>query len=670
MFSEFGVILLSFLAANAICSTFASRGTFNSSIIPTGRNSTPISYNISAGYISPAKGQKMVMLEFNDILLNAVQPFSGIFRGSALPNVSNITLVLPDHDDWFFDIETNYSTACSNATAIFSSTSVFMNCLQLGVTTVLLDNEVISLEEDSVRSANHDFHFGDLRFFNGSGVLDDITGCISSTCQNTSTSTCNWGVSSNLAEAYDPSYNVTEKLQRLFKAFSLYCDGAGAQPDSDVLGPWIVIASLTQCSAVAFLFLVSKVDRMTRRLKDWHRRDQEIDSLTHGPQFKSDLKLDRLRRAFSRLSIAAEAIVVDFQEAQIFFVLTIQIATFWFFNQNKVIESSKTYADANASYTLALTISYFGITPVFLGQTILQRSGRHWWYTTALTSITAILAWWSDWPSSDIDYAAIWTNLKATNPISQCGGNPSPYTYCGVYNDESIYGRDSFRPLVLSINKDLVAAAFDERLFVVFRFVTIWAPAFLFIDQLFTWIRGSQRWNWILQFCEKGFKWDNSRIISKMFTFLLRLIWITHQSLLVVSLVQLFLLLAFIFETYTRISGGWSHGQLVAALIWAPLGVKLLYYTICGVEKGVQNRIGEQFHVRGKDDTSSFATKPERVQPKEDMTLYISVADLSNDGRVSRDDWCQTTRKHNIPQSPMQHTSLTSLPYSPTPQEY
>ncbi|KAI1282645.1 hypothetical protein F5Y07DRAFT_194140 [Xylaria sp. FL0933] len=380
MFSEFGVMLLSFLAANAVCSTLdivASRATFNSSIMPAGKNSTPISYNISTGYIRPAKGQKMVMLEFDDILLNAVQPFSGIFRGSALPNASNITLALPNHDDWFLDVETNYSTACSNATAIFSSTLVFMNCLQLGVTTVLLDNGVISLNDDSVRSTNRDFHFGDLRSFNGSGVLDDITTCISSTCQNTSTSTCNWGVSSNLAEAYDPSYNVTDKLRRMFKAFSLYCGGAGAQPDSDVLGPGIVIASLTQCSAVAFFFLVSKTDRITRRLKDWRRGDQEIDSVTHGPQSKSNSKLGLLRRAFSRLSIAAEAIVVDFQEAQIFFVLTIQIATFWFFNRNMVIESSKTYADASASYTLALTISYFGITPIFLGQTILQRCGRH-----------------------------------------------------------------------------------------------------------------------------------------------------------------------------------------------------------------------------------------------------------------------------------------------------
>ncbi|KAI1350801.1 hypothetical protein F5Y01DRAFT_139840 [Xylaria sp. FL0043] len=66
-----------------------------------------------------------------------------------------------------------------------------------------------------------------------------------------------------------------------------------------------------------------------------------------------------------------------------------------------------------------------------------------------------------------------------------------------------------------------------------------------------------------------------------MFTILPRLIRIAHQSLLVLSLVQLFLLTSFIFETYTRISGWWSHGQLAAALIWVPLGVKLVYYVIC-----------------------------------------------------------------------------------------
>ncbi|KAI0424501.1 hypothetical protein F5Y09DRAFT_324267 [Xylaria sp. FL1042] len=670
--SKIVAILLALSASRALCSTFdivASPNTFNYSIMPTSTDFSPIPYNVSVGSISPEPGQQIVMLEFDDILLNAAWPFSGIFWGFALPNVTDILLAVPDGPRTL-DVAANYSTACSNATTIFNSTLVFMNCLQLGFTSVLLDGGVISLDEDGVQATNSYLNFGDIRSFNGSGVLDDITTCISSTCQNTSTSTCSSEVTGNLTEAYDPKYNVTEKLQRLFMGFHAYCDGQTARPNSDVLGPGVLVASLTQSSAVFFFFLASKFHRWTRWIKAWIRGEQETDAPTLGPQADSNSKPGRLVRALALVSAAAESIVVDFHEAQIFFVLTIQIATFWFFNQKKVIENSNTYAEAGATFELAVLISFLGIGPVFLGQTVLQRSGRHWWYTTLLTSITAVVAWVLFAMTTDLDYAAFWIKLKDDNPISQCGGNPSPNTYCGVYNGLNIYGRESFQ----TANKELPALALEGRLFDVLDFVTIWAPTFLFVDQLFVWIHGLQLWDQISRFCKRVSKWDKlygptKSHMTKIFQFFLWVIWIAHQSLLVISLVPLFTYLLFIFHTFTPITEGWSYGQLIASLIWAPLGLKLVYYTFFGVEKGIENRIGGQFKVQGKHDTDSFATKAEKVRSEEDIAHYTSVTDLRNETGMPREDW-QQRPIYTDAHSPMHHARRKPSPYFPIPQEY
>ncbi|KAI0972420.1 hypothetical protein F4678DRAFT_478855 [Xylaria arbuscula] len=448
MASRFVAVSLALSATRALCSTFdsaSSRDTFNNTILATPKNFTPIPYNISASPISPDKGQKIVMLEFPYILANSAQPFSGIFWGSALPNVTEIVLLVSEGVG-VLDEAVNYSTACSDATTIFNSTLTFTNCLQLGFTSVLLDSGLISLNEDSVQIAHSYLNFGDIRSLNGSGILNDIATCISATCQTTSTGTCSWDVSRNLKEAYDPQYNATEKLKRLYMGFNAYCDGQLPQANGDVFGPGVLIASFTQFAAVSFFFLASKFHRWARRIKAWHqkpwaRSDGKTYVPTQGPQADPNSKPGGPMRAVARFSTAVESVFVDFHEAQIFFLLTIQTATFWFFNQKKVIETSATYADANTTSFLAIFLSLTVLIPVFLGQTIQQRSGRHWWYTTLLTSIAAVMAWMLIETLTNLDYARFWTKLKTDNPITQCGGNPSPSTYCGVYHQ--LYNLDS-----------------------------------------------------------------------------------------------------------------------------------------------------------------------------------------------------------------------------------
>ncbi|KAI1124467.1 hypothetical protein F5Y10DRAFT_249346 [Nemania abortiva] len=549
------------------------------------------------------------MIEFENIVENAVGPFKDILLGSAPAKPSPVILGIPGGAQTV-DIAANYSTACSNATTLFDSPLKFGNCMMLGVTNVLLEQGVITLDENSVQSTDSSLHFGDILAFNGSGVLDDIATCILSTCQNTSDSSCDWTVNGNLTEAYDPQYNITEKLQKMYLGFSNYCNGAGVQPNSDVVGPGVLISYLSQSAVVAAFFFASKAHHATRRFSTWRRRWNQ-NALAHDPQ---NTPPSAPRRALAHCFAAIQAVMADFQEAQAVFVSTVQIATLWFYRQTKLTQNSRSYAEANATIELAQVIPLLGLLPVLLGQTILQRGGKHWWYTTALTSVTAALTWWCISRPDEADYATLWVKLKETSPAPQCGGNPSPMTYCGVYNTNKIYNEASFHYSTASKVGDGVSAVATSSLLVnIFTVVVLVCPPFLLVDQIYTWIRGLRIWTRTLQALDGMSRWSKLRdstkgFVSKIIRFILFLVWFILQLALFVSLVYTFCFLLFIFGFQTQLAGGWSYGQLVAALIWVPIGLRLVYYIIFGIEKGVESRLGDKFDVRGKGNKELLAS--------------------------------------------------------------
>lgn len=150
---------------------------------------------------------------------------------------------------------TNYSIACSNSTTIFDTPLNLQNCLTLGITAALLESGAINLNNS--QSARSNLHVDDLHAFNSSAVLDDITLCLSSTCQNTGSGACAATVSGNLTEAYNTHNNITEKLQKLYTGICGYCDNLGAQLNSDVVGPGVRFWP----NAVTIIFCANKCPR-------------------------------------------------------------------------------------------------------------------------------------------------------------------------------------------------------------------------------------------------------------------------------------------------------------------------------------------------------------------------------------------------------------------------
>ncbi|KAJ8125271.1 hypothetical protein O1611_g8368 [Lasiodiplodia mahajangana] len=644
MYWGFAIATLAFLAPGSVLSA----SNYDSLVTALRGNSSadttfsPIPCTLETGTFHPESGQEIIIIEFKTIVESAFAPLEYILQSYSPAGPPPILFAIPDGPQTI-DKPANYSTVCSNATTLFESPMVFWNCLNLGITNVLLEHDVITLDKDSVESTDNDLHFGDIHTFNGSGVLDDIATCIRYTCQNMSDRTCDPTVQGNLTDALDPNNNITETLHKVYLGFTNYCNGAGVKPNSDVVGPGVVISYISQAAVIATFFFASKTHHAIRRYSAWrHRKSSVTDS-----RLTSDPRRSRVRWVVTRCFVALQAVMADFQEAQAVFVSTVQIASIWFFSAKKLSQNSSSYAEANATNQLAILIPAFGLIPVLLGQAILYRSGKHWWYTTILTSVTAFLTWYSASRANQADYYALWLKLKEDSPAPHCGGNPSPMTYCGVYNPNSIYNEASVLPTTAAeVGEDLSFISESPMLFNLYLGIIVAAPPFLLATQLYFWIPKLRYWSRISEYLKRASRWSRlqdrtKRILLRIVRFILFIIWFVFQLALLISLVFIFSDLLYIFGFQTQLAGGWSYGQLIAALIWVPIGLRFVYYIIFGIEKGVESRLGHKFDVQAKDEEGQLASDspPREVRYVPEKSQYISILDVNDDVQIPRVSW-------------------------------
>lgn len=95
--------------------------------------------------------------------------------------------------------------------------------------------------------------------------------------------------------------------------------------------------------------------------------------------------------------------MADFQETQAILVATVQVATLVYFNANAFVGAVETFSEAIANLDVIRRLAFDGIIPVLLGQVVLQRARRHWWYTNFLTTLVFSLGFACNSVTSGID---------------------------------------------------------------------------------------------------------------------------------------------------------------------------------------------------------------------------------------------------------------------------
>jgi hypothetical protein len=273
----------------------------------------------------------------------------------------------------------------------------------------------------------------------------------------------------------------------------------------------------------------------------------------------------RPRLESSRIVQAVTSLFVEFQEAQTYFIVAVQIATFISYNPavtDTAGLNDSSYASLLFDAGLAGLLNIMSVSSVLLVQCCLQRAHMYWWYTFFMVTSTCALAVVlfsirsSLLPPAD----GLWERFKADAPLPLCGGNPSPMTYCRP-SRESAFLDNAVSGYVVSGHIALAwpALFIDLLAFTICKKYPAVANRLKNIDRKGIFQRQNKPW----------------RAISLVYWFMLELLL---PCLVVYNIVTLVFVLQGV-----SIGGGsnWSFGQVISVAVWAPTIVKFIYSNTC-----------------------------------------------------------------------------------------
>ena len=266
--------------------------------------------------------------------------------------------------------------------------------------------------------------------------------------------------------------------------------------------------------------------------------------------------------AMSRTSVGLATTLVEFQEAQCWFIFAVQIASILAIANNS--QEGAFWGEIIVNAALAFHVSQNGILPMFLIQICLHNEGirnTHTFVGFFIEYILAIIA-----ATQKVHFKNVFSMFRNQSELSACGGNPSPRTYCAAI--ESVDG--------LQLN------FFPHPMLYKVAFLALDTIAILALiaDQVAWFLRKHRRTKHITigrhrigRFPDNEFKghWVKSK---RWFWRILEFVYVVINILYMVSLAR-------VIKGESFESGRWSYGQIMAMTAWGPVIVKLFDLILC-----------------------------------------------------------------------------------------
>ncbi|KAI1109242.1 hypothetical protein F5Y14DRAFT_433347 [Nemania sp. NC0429] len=460
----------------------------------------------------------------------------------------------------------NCTEACRDGTSLFTPTNLHV-CSMLAGASLLVANKTLSfdLSDNTTRQVAEEWQVPNLATFDGAGVIRNISECIYRSCTTApDVGSCNSTVGPLAASSITGT--STSTMTSLVQTLDHYCQSPNSVLNTDIAGPGVIVSYIFQISlALLFYVLINFSTKWPHRIANF------LGFRRVAIREKGDSIQTRL--ASSRFGAAVLSSLLEFQEVQLYFVGSIQVASFISFNPdnpNTSSANSNSFGSALLSSAIINVLGVNGAYTILLCQVCLQRQGMHWWYIFILMTLVfalaqAIVAKGATLlPSTE----ALWEKLKDDHPIYACGGNPSPMTYC--------------QP-PLGFTAALTTGTEGRHVFTIFGSL---AYAGLFFDQL---SYAFPRWVSIFSNkCEKmGEKTRAVRLLRRAWPWICHAYWFSiHVVLLLGTILYFAILLEVVPRAGIGDSAKWSFGQLIAVLVWAPTIVKYIYFCIFGTKEG------------------------------------------------------------------------------------
>ncbi|OAA71627.1 hypothetical protein ISF_02178 [Cordyceps fumosorosea ARSEF 2679] len=451
-------------------------------------------------------------------------------------------------------------TACNDTTLHFGSFETFYNCAALAAIAHWTgDIGTYYLGVEAERNASVLMGSGGtLAGFRARPVLESFAACAVESCtQDQLSAPCD-------ASVMDLSRNSSSR--DIFAAMDKFCPELRAEINPDIFGPGVLISYVLQVvfSASLYLFLKIFTFWVGYSQKPAQRRPTSERLVRRLTRIESMIWKDS--SALSRTSIAIAATLVEFQEAQCWFVFAVQIASILAIVVNS--QEGTFWGEIVVNSAVAFHVSQNGILPMFLVQICLHNEGIRNWHTFlgfCMEYLLAIVA-----TTQRVSFRGSVDLFRGQHAVAACGGNPSPRTYCA-----SSAGVDGLtltffpHPLVYKL---------------VFLVLDTVAIAALAADQLAWTLRTHQRTrHWTLGAHGLG-RWPDGRLKrhwvrwSGWFWHGLEFAYLVINVLYLVSLSK-------VISNDSFQANRWSYGQIIAMTVWGPVIVKLFSLILSGPPK-------------------------------------------------------------------------------------
>ncbi|KAF5557293.1 hypothetical protein FNAPI_5506 [Fusarium napiforme] len=449
----------------------------------------------------------------------------------------------------------NCTTTCSNTTLMYSSPQNLWNCMSLATLGMLVGPGNDTIDRESEKKMDEQFHFGTVEKFNSLNVFRKVRDCAWASCSDSTYGSCTSSLQGFKCGPVSPD-NIAKFGRVMAKP---YCQAASAGIDLDIAGQGIVTAYVIQLVLVLFFSLCFKLTT------SWIRTFGLMGSSFKGDSaFRETYQRWQTTLSETRFAKATSSAMLDFQESQALFAATISItAIITFDGGNKAgLANMLTLFSWMFNYRILQGLVTAGINSVLMAQLVMHRAGERRFYTLFFVVLSWILMTVIT-EFQDLNADAFEQHLKQVSTVDACGGNPGPMSFCQGIKEKNSY---DFFNLTL-------ACRFAVHV-IVSCLIIDWAVHFtkkrMTGDKIkYTKIGGDSRT--IFSFVEtKGAK------------LLLGVFWAAIELLTVSTIFTSLHELLELLDMHSSDGGlsTWSFGQLVAVAIWFPVMIKFLCLSI------------------------------------------------------------------------------------------
>ncbi|KAK0707293.1 hypothetical protein B0H67DRAFT_647489 [Lasiosphaeris hirsuta] len=511
--------------------------------------------------------------------------------------------------------EQNCTAACADPHLLFTPANLRV-CTALAGAALLVQNGTYRVDPaDGVTAETMAaWRVPELATFDGAGVLGRVVGeCIPESCAVPGLGTCVDDVR-GLAGVEVGAGSLGVVAARLGR----YCEGMEVGLGADIVGPGVLLSYFIQSSlAMLFYLLLMASTSWMRRLDDFltrndhqirsHEDDDNALSDERRSRRKTPLKdmVSRLRHKLSRSRLvdAVTSSLVEFQEAQVYFLASVQLATLVSYSPDigraddddddessgvatATITSSggrvtdTSYAAVILNAGLAALLTTTSVACVLLVQFCLQRARMRWWYTLCLMTVSLVFVALIFARRNRLAPPAggLWAQWREDAPLPACGGNPSPMTLCRPPRETTFLDNAITGYVVCGFGAAVWLGLVADQLVSSLRKMEHKAKWQSLGDSVSAWLKQQSR-------MRRGLVTGYWLVVEISLPLLVGY----HMSVLVLVLRGAGII---------GNAGSWSFGQIVAVMVWAPTTAKFIYYNTFGIKSGFEERIAKTHSIK------------------------------------------------------------------------